>query len=113
VLLVELCAGRHVRPGGNHPLGEGLVGQCALENRRILLTDVPTDFVAIGSSLGRRGSVSVVVLPVLFENQTKAVIELASLQPFTDCQPELPRPAGASHRRVFNTIEATMRPKAC
>src|SRR6185369_1680921 len=64
-------------------LGEGLVGQCAIENRRLLLTDVPAEYVRISSSLGEAKYVSVVVLPVLFENQTKAVIELASLHPFT------------------------------
>ncbi|WP_236589252.1 HAMP domain-containing protein [Ramlibacter aurantiacus] len=90
-------------------LGDGLVGQCALEKRRILLADVPSDFVTISSSLGNARQLSVVVLPVLFENQTKAVIELASLQPFSvvnlNFLDQLAQGIGA----VFNTIEATMR----
>ena len=65
-------------------LGEGLVGQCAVEKKRILLNDVPPDSSRISSSLGEAARVSIVVLPLLFEGQIKAVIELASLQPFTD-----------------------------
>src|SRR5205085_2389814 len=72
-----------VRLSDTIKLGEGLVGECALQNRRILLTDVPAEYVKISSSLGAAAKLSVVVLPVLYENQTKAVIELASLQPFT------------------------------
>ncbi|MBW8894461.1 MAG: HAMP domain-containing protein, partial [Burkholderiales bacterium] len=45
-------------------LGEGLVGQCALEKRSILLADISADFVAISSSLGSAQRVSVIVLPV-------------------------------------------------
>jgi HAMP domain-containing protein/signal transduction histidine kinase/CheY-like chemotaxis protein len=90
-------------------VGEGLVGQCALENRRILLTDVPTDFVRISSSLGDATRLSVVVLPVLFENQTKAVVELASLHPFTAVNLNFLDQLALGIGAVFNTIEATMR----
>ena len=90
-------------------LGEGLVGQCALENRRIMMTDVPADFVTISSSLGEARQLSVVVLPVLFENQTKAVIELASLHPFTAVNLNFLDQLALGIGAVFNTIEATMR----
>ena len=90
-------------------LGEGLVGQCAIENRRILLTDAPGDFVRISSSLGDAQRVSVVVLPVLFEKQTKAVIELASLQPFTPVNLNFLDQLALGIGAVFNTIEATAR----
>jgi signal transduction histidine kinase/CheY-like chemotaxis protein len=63
-------------------LGEGLAGQCAVEKKRILLTGVPPDFINVSSSLGKARQVSIIVLPVLFEGQTKAVIELAALQGF-------------------------------
>ncbi len=90
-------------------LGEGLVGQCALEKKRILLTDVPAEFVKIGSSLGEASRVSVIVLPVLFEGQTKAVIELASLQHFNAGSLAFLDLLTTSIGAVFNTIEATMR----
>src|SRR5687767_12177822 len=54
-------------------LGRGLVGQCALEKQRVLLSEVPPDYTRISSSLGTAQPASVVVLPVLFEGETKAV----------------------------------------
>ncbi|MEJ8839836.1 HAMP domain-containing protein [Ramlibacter sp. AN1133] len=100
---------------GNAPLpetirlGEGLLGECALQNRRILLTDVPAEYVAVQSSLGRSSKLSVVVLPVPYENQTKAVIELASLYPFTTVNLNFLDQLALGLGAVFNTIEATMR----
>jgi HAMP domain-containing protein/signal transduction histidine kinase/DNA-binding response OmpR family regulator len=90
-------------------LGEGLAGQCAVEKKRILLTDIPQEFVTIASSLGKTSRVSIVVLPVLFEGETKAVIELATLQPFTDVNLAFLDQLTLSIGAVFNTIEATMR----
>src|ERR1700710_844093 len=48
-------------------LGEGLVGQCAKEKERILLTDVPGDYVRINSGLGESPPINISVLPILFE----------------------------------------------
>src|SRR6185369_12745887 len=101
--------------GGREPLfqqialGEGLVGQCAVEKKRILLTNVPPEFVSVSSSLGISQQVSIIVLPVLFEGQTKAVIELASLQTFSDGSLAFLELLTQSIGAVFNTIEATMR----
>jgi CheY-like chemotaxis protein/CHASE3 domain sensor protein len=65
-------------------LGEGLVGQCALEKQRILLTEVPSDYIRISSGLGEAPPLNIIVLPILFENQVNAVIELASFQVFQE-----------------------------
>lgn len=65
-------------------LGEGLVGQCALEKQSILLTEVPDDYVRIHSGLGAALPCNIIVLPVLFESDVLAVMEFASLQPFSD-----------------------------
>src|SRR5207249_5388550 len=90
-------------------VGEGLVGQCAFEKSRILLTDVPTDYVHIGSGLGNAAPRTVIVLPVLFEGEVKAVIELASLAPFTQTHLTFLTQLTESIGIVLNTIEATMR----
>jgi signal transduction histidine kinase/DNA-binding response OmpR family regulator/HAMP domain-containing protein len=100
--------------GGRPPaetirLGQGLVGQCALEKQRILLMGVASEFVNIASSLGEARQVSIIVLPVLFENQTKAVIELAALQDFSAGSLAFLDLLTQSIGAVFNTIEATMR----
>jgi HAMP domain-containing protein/signal transduction histidine kinase/DNA-binding response OmpR family regulator len=90
-------------------LGEGLVGQCAVEKKRILLTEVPSDFITISSSLGKASRMSVVVLPVLFEGEAKAVIELAAFHGFTDVNLTFLDQLTQSIGVVLNTIEATMR----
>jgi len=90
-------------------LGEGLAGQCAVEKKRILLANVPPDFVTISSSLGEARRVSIIVLPVLFEGETKAVIELAGLQHFSPGSLAFLELLTQSIGAVFNTIEATMR----
>jgi GAF domain-containing protein len=59
-------------------LGEGLVGQCAVEQRKILLDRVPPDYIRISSGLGEAQPLNVIVLPVVFEGQLKAVLELAA-----------------------------------
>jgi HAMP domain-containing protein len=89
--------------------GRGLVGQCALEKQRILLTEVPTDYTRIHSSLGAAVPANIVVLPVLFEGETRAVIELASLRPFTMTHLTFLEQLTQSIGVVLNTIEATMR----
>jgi HAMP domain-containing protein/CheY-like chemotaxis protein/signal transduction histidine kinase len=90
-------------------IGRGLVGQAALEKQRILLSEVPGDYARIQSSLGGAKPVSVVVLPVLFEGETKAVVELASLYPFTETHLAFLEQLTQSIGVVLNTIEATMR----
>jgi HAMP domain-containing protein/signal transduction histidine kinase/CheY-like chemotaxis protein len=90
-------------------LGEGLAGQCAVEKKRIVLTEVPPDFITITSSLGEARRVSIVVFPVLFEGQTKAVIELAAFERFSDVNLTFLDMLTQSIGVVFNTIEATMR----
>ncbi len=91
------------------PVGEGLVGQCALEKQRILLNEIPTGYTRVQSSLGEAAPVSIVVLPMLFEGQTKAVIELASLKPFNVTHITFLEQLTQSIGVVLNTIEATMR----
>ncbi|HEU4418479.1 MAG TPA: response regulator, partial [Planctomycetota bacterium] len=90
-------------------VGEGLVGQCALEKQRILIADVPQGYTRIHSSLGALQPVNIVVLPALFEGETKAVIELASLLPFTPMHQTFLEQLTQSIGVVLNTIEATMR----
>jgi HAMP domain-containing protein/CheY-like chemotaxis protein/signal transduction histidine kinase len=93
---------------GTVRVNEGLVGQCAVDKRRMLITEMPHDVVPIGSALFRAPPRSVVVLPVLFENQVKAVIELASISAFTSLQLAFLEQLTASIGIVLNSIEATM-----
>jgi CheY-like chemotaxis protein/signal transduction histidine kinase/HAMP domain-containing protein len=95
-----------------HPVavgfGEGLVGQCAVEKRRMLVTDLPVGTKRIGSGLFSALPQSVIVLPVLFEGQVKAVIELASLNVYTASHLAFLDQLTSSIGIVLNSIEATM-----
>ena len=88
---------------------EGLVGQCAYEKSRILLTNVPHDYVQIGSGLGEAAPLNVIVLPVLFEREVNAVIELASFSSFSETHQSFLDQLMESIGIVLNTIAANMR----
>jgi HAMP domain-containing protein/CheY-like chemotaxis protein/signal transduction histidine kinase len=88
--------------------GEGLIGQCAMDKRQRLVSDIPGDAVPINSALLRVVPKNLVVLPVLFENQVKAVIELASVSAFTTSQMTFLEQLTDSIGIVLNSIEATM-----
>ena len=89
--------------------GEGLVGQCAIEAQRILLTNVPADYVQINSGLGEAPPLNIVVLPILFEGQVRAVIELASFERFTDISLAFLDQLAEIIGITINNIEAMMR----
>jgi len=73
------------------------------------MTEVPHDYIRINSGLGAAVPSNIIVLPVLFEGQTKAVIELASLAQFTQTHLTFLAQLTESIGSVLNTIEATMR----
>ena len=93
---------RSIRPG------EGLIGQCAVDKRRMLITEMPSTTVPIASALFKAPPKNVIVLPVLFENQVKAVMELASIHEFTTLQSMFLEQLTTSIGIVLNSIEATM-----
>jgi signal transduction histidine kinase/CheY-like chemotaxis protein/HAMP domain-containing protein len=87
-------------------LGEGLVGQCAKEKERILLTNVPGDYVRINSGLGESPPLNIIVLPILFEGSVRAVVELASFSQFSPTHQAFLDQLTESIGLVLNTIEA-------
>jgi CheY-like chemotaxis protein/signal transduction histidine kinase len=89
-------------------LGEGFIGQCARDMRRILVSDVPKDTIPIGSVFFRALPRNLVVLPVIFEGQIKAVISLASLGEFGPTHLAFLEQLTASIGILLNSIEATM-----
>src|SRR5438477_4397859 len=108
--VLELTAGygyeERKRLSTSFRVGEGLVGQCAKEKKRILLTEVPGDYVRINSGLGASPPLNIIVLPVLFEGAVRAVVELASFSSFSVTHQafldQLPESIGL----VLNSIEA-------
>jgi signal transduction histidine kinase/HAMP domain-containing protein len=87
-------------------LGQGLIGQCAKEKKRILLTQVPDDYVRISSGLGDATPLNIIVLPILFEGAVRAVVELASFSAFSPIHQTFLDQLTESVGLVLNTIEA-------
>src|SRR5881275_39705 len=100
-------ARKHV--GNRFAIGEGLVGQAALEKQPILLTNVPPDYIQISSGLGEAPPRNIIVLPVLFEGEVKAVIELASFLPFSQIHQLFLDQLAETVGVVINMISANMR----
>ncbi len=88
-------------------LGEGLVGQCGKEKKRILLTEVPGDYVRISSGLGASAPLNIIAMPVLFEGTLCAVIELASFSSFSVTQQTFLDSITESIGIVLSTIQAS------
>jgi HAMP domain-containing protein/signal transduction histidine kinase len=90
-------------------LGESLVGQIALEKQRVLLSDAPSDYVKVSSALGAARPMNIVVLPILFEGEVKAVMELSSLERFNSTHQAFLDQLTESIGIVLHTIEANTR----
>jgi HAMP domain-containing protein/signal transduction histidine kinase/DNA-binding response OmpR family regulator len=90
-------------------VGEGLVGQCVLEKEPITITEVPPDYIQISSGLGAHVPANIIVLPVVFEGEVKAVIELGTFNRFTEVHLSFLEQLTESIGIVLNTITATMR----
>jgi signal transduction histidine kinase/HAMP domain-containing protein len=108
-LLASYASGSNEHPATVLRVGEGLVGQCAVERKRILLENAPQDYFRISSALGSASPLHLVILPVLFEGQVKAVLELASLKKFNATYLSFLDQLAETIGVVFNTIEANMR----
>ena len=60
-------------------LGEGLLGQAIVERKAQFITNVPADYIRVSSGLGEATPVEVVILPIMFEGEVNAILEIASL----------------------------------
>ena len=89
--------------------GEDLIGQAVLEKRRILLADVPANYISISSGLVQAPPANIIIQPVVFENEVKAIIELASFQRFNSIHQTFLEQLTESIGIVLNTIEANSR----
>jgi len=90
-------------------LGQGLVGQCAYEKRNILVPNAPGEYLEIMSGTGAASPSNIIILPVAFEGEIKAVIELASFEAFSETHLLFLDQLTESIGIVLNTIAANMR----
>ncbi|MDX8390844.1 MAG: response regulator [Mariprofundaceae bacterium] len=97
----------------NHfKLGEGLVGQCGLEQKSILLTQVPDDHIKIQSGLGESTPSQILVVPLMAENKLMGVIELATLDQFTSIQREFLEQIKDTIGMAIYTVQSAQRTHA-
>ncbi|MEA3495347.1 MAG: response regulator [Bacteroidota bacterium] len=86
-------------------LGEGIIGQAAIEKKTILYNEVSQDHIFISSGLGEISPSSILVSPLVFKNEVIAVIELASIKAFPDFQIEFIEKISESIAIAFNSIQ--------
>ncbi|HEU4656013.1 MAG TPA: HAMP domain-containing protein, partial [Capillimicrobium sp.] len=89
--------------------GEGLVGQAALEGKSILVSNAPADYVKVTSGLGEALPVNIIVLPILFEDQVIAVVELGSLHEISDLHQSFLEQLAETTGVVLSNISANRR----
>jgi len=85
-------------------LGEGLVGQCALEKKHILLERAPDDYIQISSGTVEATPANIIVYPLLNEGALLGVVEFASAQPFNEAQRELISQTSGTLGIIINNI---------
>ena len=90
-------------------LGESLVGQCALEKKQILLSRVPDDYMSIQSATGESTPASVVVVPIVHENELKGVLEIGAFHEFTEDELRLLQEAARNIAVAVHTVQSRTR----
>jgi signal transduction histidine kinase/CheY-like chemotaxis protein/HAMP domain-containing protein len=108
-LFASYASGGQLTHGKEVGLGQGLVGQCALDKEKILLTNVPSAAFRIASGLSESSAMDVLVMPIVFEGQVRGVLELASIERFNPTHQAFLDQLTESIGIVINTIEANTR----
>ncbi|HXI36436.1 MAG TPA: ATP-binding protein, partial [Burkholderiales bacterium] len=108
-LTASYASGGQRAHGKEIDLGEGLVGQCAIEKRKLLLNNVPPQSFRIATGLSNSSALDVLVLPIIFEGEVRGVLELASLDRFNPSHQAFLDQLTESIGIVINTIEANTR----
>lgn len=86
------------------PLGRGLVGQCALDEQMIVLHDLPENYIKVRSGLGEAAPSSLIIVPIKHEQEVIAVMELASLSPFSSKEMQLIERTAQNMGVLMNTL---------
>ncbi|MGE7675252.1 ATP-binding protein [Lysinibacillus sp. NPDC094403] len=89
-------------------LGQGLIGQCALEKKILIYNDIPEDFRLIGTSLGEVPPKSIFIVPIIFENDVIAVVELATMTGFNEQQQRLVKQVIETFGLTINSVLGRM-----
>jgi two-component system chemotaxis sensor kinase CheA len=89
-------------------LGEGLIGQSAMEGRTIILHNLPDHYLKVASGLGQAFPKSLIITPIEFKGQVEAVIEVACLETFTPLQQQLLEQIRGTFGIALNNVRSRM-----
>ncbi|MGM9949565.1 MAG: CHASE3 domain-containing protein [Lysinibacillus sp.] len=92
----------------NFKLGQGLIGQAAAEKRILTFKDLPNDYRMIGTGLGEAPPKQIVILPVMFEGEAIAVVELATMKEYDELQLDLVKQIIETFGLTVNSILGRM-----
>ena len=106
-LYATYAAALNVKPEWR--IGEGLIGQCAMDRKPLLITDVPPDYLTVCTGIGAAAPSCLLIQPILFEGEVRAVLELASFSSFTAIQRSFLTQLAESTGIVLHTIAASTR----
>ncbi len=92
-------------------MGEGFVGQAALEKKPILYEEIPNDYIKIKSGLGNAVPKNIIVYPFLYENEVKGVLEIGSSRQFSALDMQFLELVSNNIAIAFNGAQAKHRMK--
>ncbi|WP_150273497.1 response regulator [Paenibacillus tepidiphilus] len=95
--------GEH-QPKPSFSLGQGLIGQSAIDMKPIHLVDAPEDYISVASGLGNSRPGNISIHPLMFEDELLGVVEFASFKPFTSLQSELFHQLAVNLGVILNNI---------
>jgi HAMP domain-containing protein/signal transduction histidine kinase/CheY-like chemotaxis protein len=108
-LVASYASGGQSAHGKSVEMGQGLIGQVAINRQKVLLEGLSNTAIKVVTGLSEWTPNNILVLPIVFENETKGVLELASVERFNPSHRAFLDQLTESIGIVLNTIEANMR----
>ena len=89
--------------------GEGLAGQAWQEMDAIYITDVPQNYIKITSGLGDSNPTSILIMPLLVNDQIFGVLEIASFSKMADFEIDFVKKVAESIASTVSTVKVNER----
>ncbi len=89
-------------------VGEGLVGRCYQEQEKILLTDIPNDYIKISSGLGEENPKCLLLVPLAYNDNIFGIMEIASFNEYQDHEVEFMERIGESIAATISSVKANI-----